>query len=142
MSQTDFNLEIYIFPGKLRMVSTLSYVIVLIIAGIPIWYHTTKVYRATLPLEDMLLLEEVPAPPMSISIHSATVLRSKLLKEEIESLLGHSINITIHEQDITLPISNAEDDIEKAAENTTTLTGIGNNSYILRKIYVLTYIFV
>lgn len=99
------------------MISTLSYVIVLIVAGIPIWYHTTKVYRASLPLDDMLQLEQYSPAPLSVQIHSATPSRSQLLTEEIQSLLGDTVNVSIHDKKVTLPISNGEADVEKAAKS-------------------------
>ncbi|ENN77309.1 hypothetical protein YQE_06135, partial [Dendroctonus ponderosae] len=38
---------------KFRTLSILSYFIVLVLLGIPIWWYTTRVYRAPLPLEDI-----------------------------------------------------------------------------------------
>lgn len=40
-----------------RIYSVISYVIVLVIIGIPVWWQTTKVYRAPLPLEDMFNIQ-------------------------------------------------------------------------------------
>ncbi|CAH0556991.1 unnamed protein product [Brassicogethes aeneus] len=36
-----------------RIYSVLSYFIVLVIIGLPIWWYTTRVYRASLPLDEM-----------------------------------------------------------------------------------------
>jgi len=38
---------------KFRALSILSYFIVLFLLGLPIWWYTTRVYRATLPLDEI-----------------------------------------------------------------------------------------
>ncbi|XP_066260533.1 GPI transamidase component PIG-S [Euwallacea similis] len=45
---------------KFRTLSVISYFIVLVILGIPIWWYTTRVYRATLPLDDIYNLQIKP----------------------------------------------------------------------------------
>lgn len=70
------------------MISILSYIIVLIGFGIPIWWHTTRVYRAALPLEEMLDLQSLPPNPLSIEIYSPTEGRANSLIEEISVILG------------------------------------------------------
>lgn len=45
------------YNAKLRTFSIFSYFIVLVIFGIPIWWYTTRVYRANLPLDEMLDVE-------------------------------------------------------------------------------------
>ncbi|KAL1490641.1 hypothetical protein ABEB36_013302 [Hypothenemus hampei] len=45
---------------KFRMLSVLSYFIVLVIIGIPIWWYTTRVYRAPLPIDKINSLELKP----------------------------------------------------------------------------------
>nr|XP_022903978.1 GPI transamidase component PIG-S [Onthophagus taurus] len=40
--------------GKNRMFSLISYVIVILVIGLPMWWLTTRVYRAPLPLDEML----------------------------------------------------------------------------------------
>lgn len=42
---------------RFRTLSILSYFIVLVLLGIPIWWYTTRVYRATLPLDEIDQLE-------------------------------------------------------------------------------------
>ncbi|KAF7272786.1 hypothetical protein GWI33_014459 [Rhynchophorus ferrugineus] len=37
----------------IRVLSVLSYCIVLVLLGIPIWWYTTRVYRASLPLDEI-----------------------------------------------------------------------------------------
>lgn len=55
-------------------------------------------------------------PPLSVLIHASTHTRSNLLCEEIQSLLGETINVTIHSDKINLPILNDEASIENAAK--------------------------
>ncbi|KAL3280867.1 hypothetical protein HHI36_004095 [Cryptolaemus montrouzieri] len=43
--------------SKYRTYSILSYFIVLVIIGLPVWWYTTRVYRADLPLVEMSSLE-------------------------------------------------------------------------------------
>ncbi|KAJ8978574.1 hypothetical protein NQ317_015991 [Molorchus minor] len=40
-----------------RIYSVLSYFFVLVIIGIPVWWYTTRVYRADLPIEEMYKLQ-------------------------------------------------------------------------------------
>lgn len=70
------------------MISILSYIIVLIGFGIPIWWHTTRVYRAALPLEEMLDLKSVSAIPLHLEIYSSIDERANNLIDEISVILG------------------------------------------------------
>ncbi|XP_060522011.1 GPI transamidase component PIG-S [Cylas formicarius] len=42
---------------KYRVLSIASYFVVLVLIGIPIWWYTTRVYRATLPLDEIRNLQ-------------------------------------------------------------------------------------
>lgn len=101
---------------KWRMISILSYIIVLIGFGIPIWWHTTRVYRAALPLEEMLDLKSVPAIPLHLEIYSSIDERANNLIDEISVILGTTVSLSIYNRKIHLPKSDNVDDIETAAK--------------------------
>lgn len=99
-----------------RMISILSYVIVLIGFGIPIWWHTTRVYRAALPLDEMLQMTSVTVPPpLAVYIHASSASRTQSLSQEIQSVLGSTIAVSKYDDIVSLPASLQDADIEQAA---------------------------
>ncbi|GLV36958.1 Phosphatidylinositol glycan anchor biosynthesis class S [Carabus blaptoides fortunei] len=104
-----------------RMISILSYVIVLIGFGIPIWWHTTRVYRASLPLEEMLQMTSMPAPPMTVYIHATS--RAQVLSHEIQSVLGSTVIVSSYDRTVHLPASLQARDVEQAARRLQVDTG-------------------
>lgn len=89
----------------------------------PIEYAINKkeyleIFGTRLKLTNCLFFCRQMAPaPLLVLIHASTHSRSNLLNEEIQSLLGDTVNVTIHNDKVILPISNNESDIEKAAKN-------------------------
>ncbi|XP_017771354.1 PREDICTED: GPI transamidase component PIG-S [Nicrophorus vespilloides] len=43
--------------AKYRVYSVIYYFIVLVVIGVPVWWYTTRVYRAPLPINDMINVE-------------------------------------------------------------------------------------
>ncbi|XP_037948214.1 GPI transamidase component PIG-S-like isoform X1 [Teleopsis dalmanni] len=69
---------------KYRMYSSMSFMIVVILIGIPMWWKTTEVYRVSLPSYNILGLSENPIKTsVSIGIFTFQKERSSLLISEL-----------------------------------------------------------
>ncbi|XP_017086843.2 GPI transamidase component PIG-S-like isoform X2 [Drosophila bipectinata] len=76
---------------KFRIWATIAFIVVIIGIGVPMWWHTTTVYRVNLPSSDILSLSETPIKTtVQVAIYTKELSRGQLLIGELESAFSDS----------------------------------------------------
>jgi len=69
---------------KFRFYSTIAFIIVILVIGVPMWWKTTEVYRVTLPYEEIQNLSNRPIKiSLTVGIYSEDVQRSTDLIKDL-----------------------------------------------------------
>ncbi|KAH8278869.1 hypothetical protein KR018_010524, partial [Drosophila ironensis] len=71
---------------KFRIASTVAFIVVIIGIGVPMWWHTTTVYRVSLPSSDILSLSKAPIKTaVQVAIYTQEPTRGQLLISELQT---------------------------------------------------------
>lgn len=74
----------FIFSASYRIYASLSFAVLLLGVGVPLWWHTTAVLRVTLPYDGIAKLSNLDIKiTTKILVAALTENRAKLLTEEI-----------------------------------------------------------
>lgn len=83
-----------ILTDNQRIWASLSFIFIIIVLGIPMWWKTTQVYRATLPYDGIKGLSSDPIDIVSnIGIFTHNPERSTLLINEMKTFFASSKQI-------------------------------------------------
>ncbi|XP_055387178.1 GPI transamidase component PIG-S [Condylostylus longicornis] len=98
---------------KFQIYSSLAFMVVVVIIGVPMWWKTTEVYRSTLPNNEIKYLNAKNIKIfLNVYVCSSDILRSTYLIEGIKSYFEHSdifhinfVPLNVSTNDIKTPAS-------------------------------------
>lgn len=74
-------------PDKYRVYASISFILLILVVGLPMWWKTTEVYRMKLPYNEIESLTKVPIKTRSaVYIYTQVHGRSKLLRSELKDI--------------------------------------------------------
>lgn len=72
---------------KFRIYASVSFILLILVVGLPMWWKTTEVYRMKLPYNEIEALTKVPIRTRSVVyIYTQDHYRSKLLRAELRDI--------------------------------------------------------
>lgn len=88
--------NMYLISDKIRTLARLSFVAVILVIGVPMWWKTTEVYRVSLPYSEIEALTDTPiATQAKVFIYTWDRTRSSLLATELSDAFSNNSNQSI-----------------------------------------------
>ncbi|KAK9511635.1 hypothetical protein O3M35_000257 [Rhynocoris fuscipes] len=102
-----------------RMWAAVSFAVMLIVIGIPLWWKTTEVYRATLPYDEIHNLDPLSVKiSMTVFVYSEYPIRTNSIMQRLELLLSDLRVFSISLKPLKIDLENVTYEI---IEDTTSL---------------------
>lgn len=72
---------------KYRMYASISFILLILVLGLPMWWKTTEVYRVQLPYNEIARLTKVEITAKStVYVYTKYAGRGRLLRDELEDM--------------------------------------------------------
>lgn len=99
-----------------RMWAAISFAVMLIVIGIPLWWKTTEVHRATLPYDEIHKLDPLSVNiGMTVYIYSEYPTRTNLIMQSLEDILSDLRVYSIQFKPLKVDLDNITYDVVEEA---------------------------